>query len=170
MVASLLKNCASITWNLSRSFIQCPVWMRHSVVSVLSTSSGSITKCMTYHLSILNTFKTQNILTRYSLPHQLSSGHFANSISNHWFHVEALKQSRCYSSSSQEHEEDDLKAILKDKSLSISEKFKIIFKQYGLVMVVVHLLTSAVWIFIFYQAISRYVWLGVRVMLIYQLT
>lgn len=54
-----------------------------------------------------------------------------------------------------EKEDDDLQAILKDKSLGIFQKFKIVFRQYGAVMIVVHLLTSVVWVAIFYYAASR---------------
>ena len=51
--------------------------------------------------------------------------------------------------------DDDLRAILKDKSLGLTQKFKIVFRQYGVVMIIVHLLTAAVWVAIFYYIVSR---------------
>ncbi|XP_078494786.1 uncharacterized protein LOC144742397 [Ciona intestinalis] len=54
-----------------------------------------------------------------------------------------------------ETQHDDLQAILKDKSLGITAKFKILLRQYGVVMVSVHLVTSVFWAGAFYFAVSR---------------
>ncbi|CAK8696699.1 unnamed protein product [Clavelina lepadiformis] len=65
---------------------------------------------------------------------------------------------RYYASSpkpSSEETEDDLQKILKDKSLGMATKLKLLFRQYGIMMIGVHLTTSAVWVAIFYLAVSR---------------
>uniref|UniRef100_H2YRU6 DUF1279 domain-containing protein n=1 Tax=Ciona savignyi TaxID=51511 RepID=H2YRU6_CIOSA len=54
-----------------------------------------------------------------------------------------------------DNDADDLQAILKDKSLGITAKFKILLRQYGLVMVSVHAVTSVFWAGAFYFAVSR---------------
>lgn len=51
---------------------------------------------------------------------------------------------------------DDLKSIMESKSMSLTSKFKILFQQYGVVLVVVHSITAAFWMGLFYYAVSRY--------------
>lgn len=60
-----------------------------------------------------------------------------------------------YTISNNDHGGDDLQSILKDKSIGIVGKFKILFKQYGLVVVVVHCITAVIWVAMFYFAVSR---------------
>ena len=50
---------------------------------------------------------------------------------------------------------DDLKSLLKDKSLGLTQKFKIIFQQYGVVALGVHLVNTACWLGIIYTALSQ---------------
>nr|CAB3244430.1 uncharacterized protein C18orf19 homolog A [Phallusia mammillata] len=50
---------------------------------------------------------------------------------------------------------DDLQAILKNRSLGITAKFKVLFRQYGVVMAGVHVVTSACWVALIYFSLQR---------------
>nr|XP_039269781.1 uncharacterized protein C18orf19 homolog A-like [Styela clava] len=50
---------------------------------------------------------------------------------------------------------DDLKALLQDKSMGFTAKFKVLFRQYGVVLIVVHSITAVFWMGLFYFAVSR---------------
>ena len=153
MATSLLKNSFHTAFAcVSRNSLQhCQVWNKHSAISLFKSS-----------------FSTKNFVCQQTFPNAtnqnlrwrtLSTIHNSNFLCSQPVLVQVIEKTRSFSSNSPEkqgEEEDDLRTILKDKSLSITEKFKIIFKQYGLVMVAVHLFTSAIWVFIFYQAINRY--------------
>lgn len=58
-------------------------------------------------------------------------------------------------SNDQEESIDDLRSILKDRSLGLTQKFKIVFQQYGVVAVCVHLVNTAFWVSIIYTALSQ---------------
>lgn len=49
---------------------------------------------------------------------------------------------------------DDLTALWKDKSLSLTAKCKVLFQQYGVVLVVVYLMTVVFWMSLFYLIVS----------------
>lgn len=49
---------------------------------------------------------------------------------------------------------DDLTALWKDKSMSLTAKCKVLFQQYGLVLVTVYLSTVAFWMSLFYLIVS----------------
>lgn len=49
---------------------------------------------------------------------------------------------------------DDLTALWKDKSLTLTAKVKVLFRQYGAVLVVVYLMTVAFWMTLFYLIVS----------------
>jgi len=69
-----------------------------------------------------------------------------------------IRASRRLSSSPRKkdnEEMDDLQAILKDRSMGLTAKFKLLFKQYGVVMIAVHLVTAAFWVTLFYIALDR---------------
>ena len=59
------------------------------------------------------------------------------------------------SDNKQEESIDDLRSLLKDKSLGLTQKFKIVFQQYGVVAVCVHLVNTAFWVSIIYTALSQ---------------
>ena len=137
-------------------------WTRQTYSRVLSWNQccGS---CITYS-SInfcdkrLHSFQHVTIQNRFILPNSILYPNIAlsnslNIVSN--APVNQTTRGLRFTSRRLEETDDDLKAILKDKSLSLTAKFKIIFRQYGLVMIAVHLMTSAVWVCIFYQAVKR---------------
>lgn len=50
---------------------------------------------------------------------------------------------------------DDLKSLLQNRSLSLTAKLKVLFQQYGVVLVAVHAITAAFWFGLLYYAVSR---------------
>jgi len=56
---------------------------------------------------------------------------------------------------SEDHEIDDLKKIFKDKSIGVTEKFKILFKQYGTVLVFVYVSTTLLWLVTIYSLLVK---------------
>ena len=56
-----------------------------------------------------------------------------------------------------ERELKELKLVMKDKTLSYYQKLTILFKQYGKVLVTVHIVTSIVWLGAIYRFITMLV-------------
>ena len=56
-----------------------------------------------------------------------------------------------------ERELSDLKLVMKDKTLSYYQKLTILFKQYGQVLVTVHIVTSIMWLGAIYRFITTLV-------------
>lgn len=55
-----------------------------------------------------------------------------------------------------ENNQDDLQRILKDKTLGLTAKFKILFRQYGIVLMSVYISTTICWVAVFYYAVKNF--------------
>ena len=151
MAVNLLRNIS-----VSGSFVSRIVFQRsqilkgHSAACICNTNSNPLNNVFLYQ-----SVNLPPIVIRKSLfPVFSPSPTFFNQLHSGG---RTRKKLRSFSSTPQNNDDDDdLRAILKDKSLSLTAKFKIIFRQYGVVMVAVYLVTSAMWIAIFYTAVKRY--------------
>lgn len=145
--------------------------MIQGIARLQTFSFHGLTSRYLLHLGTRNNFLQCNVRVQFkwskSLPTinngvwNFTAAHLHQRLTNdlklHHFQRCKLPSVRNYVQKSKNDDDstDDLQAILKNRSLGITAKFKLLFKQYGVVMAGVHIVTSAVWVALIYFSLQR---------------
>lgn len=110
-----------------------------------------------HRMHLPHSYAVASCATRLSHP-EVTTNFFNNSLQRYYrssFRRARSKEKKDIEQKDSKDNIDDLKALLQDKSMGFTTKFKVLFQQYGVVLVVVHCITAAFWMGLFYFAVSR---------------
>lgn len=122
-----------------------PLLFSRVTSSFIEVSSANKVSSLVAKLNVQRTSWKQSILARGTSP----LARFYRSTIHH-------RKSKEKKESTQQRV-TDLDDLLKDKTMGVYAKFKLLLQQYGVVLVVVHCITAVFWGSLFYFSVSRYV-------------